>query len=76
MRNQSDEDDEEDEEGQQKTRAMAAPEYKRLIAIRAGNAKKGLRQALIYGSDKVSRLSLNEQRLERAAEMYATHVIR
>lgn len=56
--------------------SSGAVEYKRLIAIRAGNAKKGLRHALMNGSDKVSRLSLNEQRLERAAELYATHLIR
>ncbi|KAH6777799.1 Phosphoinositide-specific phospholipase C family protein [Perilla frutescens var. frutescens] len=73
----SDQDDEEsDEMIQQNPGTLAAPEYKRLIAIRAGNAKKGLRHALINGSDKVRRLSLSEQRLEKAAELYATDVIR
>lgn len=57
-------------------RSRAAPEYKRLIGIRAGSAKKGLRQALRDGSNNVSRLSLSEQRLEKAADLYGTDVIR
>ncbi|XP_057788882.1 phosphoinositide phospholipase C 6-like isoform X2 [Salvia miltiorrhiza] len=71
--NSSEDDDKSDEENEEMKRA---PEYKRLIAIRAGNAKKGLRQALIHGSHTVSRLSLNEQRLQRAVDLYSTHLIR
>ncbi|XP_057788883.1 phosphoinositide phospholipase C 6-like [Salvia miltiorrhiza] len=71
---ESDEEEEEKDEVQEKSKA---PEYKRLIGIRAGiNAKKGLRHTLIDGSNKVSRLSLSEQRLERAAELYGTDVVR
>ncbi|KAI3470879.1 hypothetical protein Pfo_027542 [Paulownia fortunei] len=69
-------DDEDNDNFQQKSGNLAAPEYKRLIAIRAGNAKKGLRHALRTGIDKVNRLSLSEQRLEKAAELYATDVVR
>lgn len=76
MQNQSDEDDEEIDEVLKKSRTMTAPEYKRIIAIHAGNAKKGLRHTLRNGSNKVSRLSLSEQRLEKAAELYATDLIR
>ncbi|XP_042034163.1 phosphoinositide phospholipase C 6-like [Salvia splendens] len=72
----SESDDEEGEEVQEKLRSRAAPEYKSLIGIRAGSAKKGLRQALRDGSNNVSRLSLSEQRLEKAADLYGTDVIR
>ncbi|KAL1532826.1 phosphoinositide phospholipase C [Salvia divinorum] len=65
-----------DEVGEEKLRSSGAPEYKRLIGIRAGNAKKGLRQSLKDGSNNVSRLSLSEQRLEKAADLYGTDVIR
>ncbi|KAK6122043.1 hypothetical protein DH2020_044214 [Rehmannia glutinosa] len=72
----SDHDDEESDAFKQKSGNLVAPEYKRLIAIRAGNAKKGLRHALRSGTEKVNRLSLSEQRLEKAATLYATDVVR
>lgn len=56
---------------------VAAPEYKRLIAIHAGNAKnKCLRQVLRVRLDRARRLSLSEQELERAATLYASDVVR
>lgn len=56
---------------------VAAPEYKRLIAIHAGNAKnKCLRQVLRVRIDRARRLSLSEQELERAASLYACDVVR
>ncbi|KAL0359179.1 UNVERIFIED_CONTAM: Phosphoinositide phospholipase C 6 [Sesamum angustifolium] len=69
-------DDEDSDASRQKSGILAAPEYKRLIAIRAGNAKNGLRHALRNGADKVNRLSLSEQRLEKAVTLYATDLIR
>ncbi|XP_047307043.1 phosphoinositide phospholipase C 6-like [Impatiens glandulifera] len=53
-----------------------APEYMRLIALHAGKPKNGLREALKIVVDKVKRLSLSEQALERAAENYGTDVVR
>lgn len=72
----SDHDEEDVDAFQEKADNVAAPEYKRLIGIHAGNAKKGLRNALRRGTDKVNRLSLSEQRLEKAASLYATDVVR
>ncbi|KAL6545167.1 Phosphoinositide phospholipase C 6 [Orobanche hederae] len=71
----SDSDDEDSDNFNQKS--GAAPEYKRLIAIHAGNAKnKSLRQVLKNRSNNAIRLSLSEQELEKAAALYATDVIR
>lgn len=72
----SDPDDEDGDIQNQKSSHLAAPEYKRLIAIHAGKAKKGLRHALVTGLDKVKRLSLTEQALEKAASLYGTDVVR
>lgn len=55
---------------------MVAPQYKRLIALHAGKPKKGLRDSLRTGLDKVKRLSLSEQALERATTNYAPDVVR
>ncbi|VFQ72829.1 unnamed protein product [Cuscuta campestris] len=52
-----------------------ALEYKHLIAIRAGKAKQGLKHALTTLQEKVKRLSLNEQELEKAAGLYGTDVV-
>ncbi|KAL3521211.1 hypothetical protein ACH5RR_019360 [Cinchona calisaya] len=71
--------DPDDEDGDiqiQKSSQLAAPEYKRLIAIHAGKAKHGLKHALVTGLNKVNRLSLNEQELEKAASLYGTDVVR
>ncbi|CAI0540687.1 unnamed protein product, partial [Linum tenue] len=51
-------------------------DYKRLIAIQAGKAKSGLKQALRVDCAKVKRLSLSEQKLEKAAENHGEEVIR
>ncbi|PON86603.1 Phosphoinositide phospholipase C family [Trema orientale] len=58
------------------SQSAAAPEYKRLITIHAGKAKGGLKNALRVVSDKVRRLSLNEQALEKAAASYSTDLVR
>ncbi|CAL5189652.1 unnamed protein product [Lathyrus oleraceus] len=51
-------------------------EYKRLIAIHAGKPKGSLKEALKVEEDKVRRLSLSEQALEKAAESLGTDLIR
>ncbi|KAM3309240.1 phosphoinositide phospholipase C 4 [Capsicum chacoense] len=50
--------------------------YKRLIAIHAGKPKGGLKEALKIDPDKVRRLSLSEQALEKAAESHGTDIVR
>lgn len=54
---------------------LSAPEYKRLITIHAGKPSGELKDALAVG-DKVRRLSLSEQKLEKAAEDHGTDVVR
>ncbi|KAM3357076.1 phosphoinositide phospholipase C 6 [Capsicum galapagoense] len=76
-RSDSDQDDEEgDTSNDQQSSQTGAPKYKSLIAVHAGKAKHGLKRALREGSNKVNRLSLSEQELERAAENYGTDLIR
>ncbi|KAL5568587.1 hypothetical protein UlMin_025162 [Ulmus minor] len=64
-------DDDEDLSSQQE-----APEYKRLIAIHAGKPKGGLEECLKVDPDKVRRLSLSEQQLEKAAETHGKDIVR
>ncbi|KAL3653475.1 Phosphoinositide phospholipase C 6 [Castilleja foliolosa] len=66
--------DSDDEDNQ---KSGAAPEYKRIIAIHAGNAKnKSLMHVLKHTSNNAVRLSLSEQELEKAAALHATDVIK
>ncbi|CAK9164203.1 unnamed protein product [Ilex paraguariensis] len=51
-------------------------EYKRLITIHAGKPKGGLKEALKVEIDRVRRLSLSEQALEKAAESHGLDVLR
>ncbi|KAB2616540.1 phosphoinositide phospholipase C 4-like [Pyrus ussuriensis x Pyrus communis] len=51
-------------------------DYKCLIAIHAGKPKGGLKDALKVELDKVRRLSLSEQALEKAAESHGTDIVR
>ena len=54
----------------------AAPEYKRLITIRAGKPKGHLKDSLKVDPDKVRRLSLSEQELVKAAVSHGTEIVR
>lgn len=74
----SDPDDEDSETttSDGKSGQSGEPDYKRLIAIHAGKPKNGLREALRSGLEKVRRLSLSEQALERAASDYGPDVVR
>lgn len=69
------ESDEDDDECELKPGQKGAPEYKRLITIHAGKPKGGLKHALKVVSDKVRRLSLSEQSLEKAAEDNGTDLV-
>lgn len=69
---EDDEDDEEDLKEQQN----AAPEYKLLIAIQAGKGKGGMQDWLRVDPDKVRRLSLSEQELEKAVPTYGKDIVR
>lgn len=51
-------------------------DYKCLIAIHAGKPKGGLKDALKVELEKVRRLSLSEQALEKAAESHGTDIVR
>ncbi|XP_063943312.1 phosphoinositide phospholipase C 6-like isoform X2 [Daucus carota subsp. sativus] len=53
-----------------------APEYKRLIGLHAGKPKGGLKEALKVEADKIRRLSLSEQGLEKAAKSHGVDVVR
>ncbi|XP_031271060.1 phosphoinositide phospholipase C 4-like [Pistacia vera] len=53
-----------------------ASDYRRLIAIHARKPKGGLKEALKVEANKVRRLSLSEQSLEKATESHGTDVVR
>ena len=64
------------EDSEQGKKSPSSPAYKRLIAIHAGKPKGGLKDALKVEKDKVRRLSLSEQTLEKAAENHEQDVVR
>ncbi|KAK1357141.1 Phosphoinositide phospholipase C [Heracleum sosnowskyi] len=57
-------------------RMNVGPEYKRITGIHAGKPKGGLKEALKVEADKVRRLSLSEQGLEKAAKSHGVDVVR
>ncbi|KAL6011084.1 Phospholipase C [Asimina triloba] len=69
-----DEDDEDD--GDRMLPQNSAPQYKHLIAIRAGKCKNGLKDALKVVPNEVKRLSLSEQLLEKATRSHGTDLVR
>ncbi|XP_044509248.1 phosphoinositide phospholipase C 2-like [Mangifera indica] len=69
---EGDDNDNEDDKSQH----YAAPEYKHLIAIHAGKPKGGLKECLKVDPDKVRRLSLSEQQLEKAVGTYGKDIVR
>ncbi|KAF7132045.1 hypothetical protein RHSIM_Rhsim09G0177100 [Rhododendron simsii] len=69
--------DEEDlDDGDCKSQQITAPEYKQLIAIHAGKGKGGLDDWLRVDPDKVRRLSLSEQQLEKAVITHGKEIVR
>jgi len=75
-----DEEDHNEEEdldyGDAKSQQHEAPEYKRLITIHAGKPKGGLQECFKVDPDKVRRLSLSEQQLEKAVATYGKEIVR
>ncbi|KAH1066949.1 hypothetical protein J1N35_031936 [Gossypium stocksii] len=57
-------------------RPLGAPAYKNLISIPAGKPKGKLREKLKVENDKVRRLSLSEQKFEKATVCHGTDVVR
>lgn len=53
-----------------------APEYRRLIAIDAGKPKGGIDECLKVDPDKVRRLSLSEQQLEKISATHGKEIVR
>ncbi|KAM5583238.1 phosphoinositide phospholipase C 4 [Rosa sericea] len=64
------------EDNNNSNRGAEPASYKRLIAIHAGKPNGGLKEALKVEVDRVRRLSLSEQALEKAAESHGTDVVR
>ncbi|PNT17379.1 hypothetical protein POPTR_010G188900v4 [Populus trichocarpa] len=75
-RSNSDQDDADLTDCDNKSGQLGAPAYKRLITIHAGKPKGQLKDALKVAVDKVRRLSLSEQELEKAATTNGTDVVR
>lgn len=57
-------------------RPLGAPAYKNLISIPAGKPRGKLREKLKVEKDKVRRLSLSEQKFEKATVCHGTDVVR
>ncbi|XWS52987.1 hypothetical protein CRYUN_Cryun11dG0119300 [Craigia yunnanensis] len=57
-------------------RPLEAPAYKNLISIPAGKPKGKLREKLKVEIDKVRRISLSEQKFEKATVCHGTEVVR
>lgn len=72
----SDSDISDENEAYDNEHPLEATDYKRLIAIHAGKPKGGLKDVLKVEPDKVRRLSLSEQTLEKAAESHVTDLVR
>ncbi|KAE9596197.1 hypothetical protein Lal_00048752 [Lupinus albus] len=68
--------DEEDSDESDKSHHNEAPEYRSLIAIHAGKPKGGITEWLKVDPDKVRRLSLSEQHLEKAAITLGKDIVR
>lgn len=69
-------DDNSEEDYDEKSQHNVTSEYKHLIAIHAGKPKGGMRECLKVDPDKVRRLSLSEQQLEKAVETYGKDIVR
>lgn len=64
------------DDGDHKSHQQAAPQYKRLITIHSGKPKGGLQECFKLDPDKVRRLSLSEQQLEKAVVAHAKEIVR
>ena len=64
------------DDGDLKLQQLAAPQYKRIITIHAGKPKGGLHECFKVDPDKVRRLSLSEQQLEKAVVTHGKEIVR
>ncbi|KAJ6819389.1 phosphoinositide phospholipase C 4-like [Iris pallida] len=69
-------DENDDDDDDPKLRQNAAPEYKRLITIKAGKPKGSLKDSLKVDPNKVRRISLSEQQLAKATESLGVDLVR
>lgn len=76
MDEEGSENEEDHDVGDPKCQQAEPPEYKGLIAIHAGKPKGGLHECLKVDPDKVRRLSLSEQQLEKARETHGKEIVR
>ncbi|TYI86623.1 hypothetical protein E1A91_D04G077800v1 [Gossypium mustelinum] len=74
--NDLDEEDEEDTDDGDKSQHSLAPEYKHLIGILARKPKGGLDAWLRVDPDKVTRLSMSEQKFEKAVVTHGKQIVR
>ncbi|XP_058075013.1 phosphoinositide phospholipase C 6-like isoform X2 [Magnolia sinica] len=74
--NRSEQEEEDFDDSDNKLLKNSAPQYKRLIAIRAGKKKGGLKKSLKTCTDEVRRLSLSEQELVKGAASHGTDLVR
>lgn len=65
-----------EDDSEQILQTLEPPVYKRIIAIHAGKPTGTLKEALDIDVDKVRRLSLSEQALEKAAEANGLDAVR
>ncbi|KAJ8769431.1 hypothetical protein K2173_002921 [Erythroxylum novogranatense] len=72
----SDQEDDDLNEDVNKSGRHGSLEYKRLITIHAGKPKGAMKDALQVAADKVRRLSLSEQELEKAAASNGIDLVR
>ncbi|XP_042403029.1 phosphoinositide phospholipase C 2-like [Zingiber officinale] len=72
----SDEDYHDDSDDGKSLSQRSPPNYKSIITIRAGKPKGEISEALKDDLDKVKRLSLSEQQLEKIAATHAADLIR
>lgn len=73
---QHNQEDENHDDSDNESRPPGSCTYNRLIAIHAGKPKGGLKEALKVELNKVRRLSLSEQALEKAVSSHGTEVVR
>lgn len=78
--NGEDEDEQEQEQEHQdeshENQSLQPPEYKSLIAIRAEKMKGGIKAWLRVSSQRAHRVSLNEEKLEKAVLTHGTEIVR
>lgn len=71
-----DEDEQEHQDESHESQSLHPPKYKSLIAIRAEKMKGGIKAWLRVSSQKAHRVSLNEEKLEKAVLTHGSQIVR